>query len=139
MKKVPLEIVIPIYNEGNKVIRLLEDFSVSIKTEFRVFFCYDLDDILVISDIYLNLTSILNRLFNFIYAFTTNQFNKMRQPQGKVCTQLYRSWDRCVHRQVFWVWKQGCSNPVVGLERDGFNGSDFKFNSFVRGSYGDWY
>ena len=44
MKKVPLEIVIPIYNEGNKVIRLLEDFSVSIKTEFRVFFCYDLDD-----------------------------------------------------------------------------------------------
>ena len=43
MEKVPLEIIIPIYNEGGKVIKLLEQFKVSIKTKFRVLFCYDLD------------------------------------------------------------------------------------------------
>ena len=43
MKNVPLEIIIPIYNEGGKVIKLLEQFQVSIKTKFRVLFCYDLD------------------------------------------------------------------------------------------------
>jgi len=43
MEKVPLEIIIPIYNEGGKVIKLLEQFQVSIKTKFRVLFCYDLD------------------------------------------------------------------------------------------------
>ena len=32
MEKVPLEIIIPIYNEGGKVIKLLEQFQVSIKT-----------------------------------------------------------------------------------------------------------
>ena len=44
MKKIPLEIIIPIYNEGEKVIKLLEFFQKSIKTEFRVLFCYDLDN-----------------------------------------------------------------------------------------------
>ena len=44
MKKVPLEIIIPIYNEGVKVIKLLEQFQVLIKTKFRVLFCYDLDN-----------------------------------------------------------------------------------------------
>ena len=44
MEKVPLEIVIPIYNEGEKVIKLLNQFQVSVKTQFRVLLCYDLDD-----------------------------------------------------------------------------------------------
>ena len=44
MKKVSLEIVVPIYNEGEKVVRLLENFQNIIKTEFRVLFCYDLED-----------------------------------------------------------------------------------------------
>tara|TARA_B100001123_G_C15255121_1_gene1004369 strand:- start:860 stop:1597 length:738 start_codon:yes stop_codon:yes gene_type:complete len=41
MKKIPLEIVIPIYNEGEKVIRLLNLFNVAIKTNFKVLLCYD--------------------------------------------------------------------------------------------------
>jgi glycosyltransferase involved in cell wall biosynthesis len=44
MEKVPLEIIIPIYNEGEKVIKLLNQFQVIIKTKFKVLLCYDLHD-----------------------------------------------------------------------------------------------
>ena len=44
MKKISLEIVIPIYNEGEKVIKLLEQFQIIIKIQFRVLLCYDLED-----------------------------------------------------------------------------------------------
>ena len=44
MQKVTLEIVVPIYNEGKKVIKLLEQFQIIIKTQFRVLLCYDLED-----------------------------------------------------------------------------------------------
>ena len=44
MNKVSLEIVVPIYNEGEKVIKLLDQFKILIKTQFRVLLCYDLDD-----------------------------------------------------------------------------------------------
>ena len=44
MIKVPLEIVIPIYNEGENVIKLLRQFESLIKNEFRVLLCYDDDD-----------------------------------------------------------------------------------------------
>jgi len=41
MLKNPLDIVVPIYNEGDKVIKLLNNFQNIIKTKFRVLFCYD--------------------------------------------------------------------------------------------------
>lgn len=44
MKKIPLEIVIPIYNEGKNIIKLFELFQTLVKTEFRVLLCYDLDN-----------------------------------------------------------------------------------------------
>jgi glycosyltransferase involved in cell wall biosynthesis len=44
MKKVPLEIVIPIYNEGKNILKLFELFRTFIKTEFRILLCYDLED-----------------------------------------------------------------------------------------------
>ncbi len=43
MDKVPLEIVIPIYNEGIKVVELLQNFNVIVKTRIRVLLCYDDD------------------------------------------------------------------------------------------------
>jgi len=43
MEKVPLEIVMPIYNEGDKVVKLIDLFNSSIKTKFRVLLCYDSD------------------------------------------------------------------------------------------------
>ena len=41
MKKISLEIVVPIYHEGDKVIKLLDQFQNIIKTQIRVFLCYD--------------------------------------------------------------------------------------------------
>jgi len=43
MKKLPLEIVVPIYNEGKKIIDLLDLFQLNIKNKFRVLLCYDMD------------------------------------------------------------------------------------------------
>ena len=36
-----LDIIVPVYNEGEKLIRLLNNFDKFIKTKFRVLFCYD--------------------------------------------------------------------------------------------------
>ena len=44
MKNVPLEIVIPVFNEGEKILKLMDLFQKNIKTEFRVLFCYDLEN-----------------------------------------------------------------------------------------------
>tara|TARA_B100000989_G_scaffold278538_1_gene240411 strand:- start:246 stop:965 length:720 start_codon:yes stop_codon:yes gene_type:complete len=44
MNKVPLEIIIPVFNEGDKVLKLMELFEINIKSQFRVLFCYDLDN-----------------------------------------------------------------------------------------------
>jgi len=43
MEKVPIEIVIPIFNEGKKVLKLLDLFQSNIKNKIRVLLCYDLD------------------------------------------------------------------------------------------------
>ena len=44
MNKTSLEIIVPIYNEGDKVLRLLQLFQKNIKINFKVFFCYDLEN-----------------------------------------------------------------------------------------------
>jgi len=44
MKKNSLEIVIPIYNEGNNLIKLFKLFDTNVKTDFRVLLCYDNQD-----------------------------------------------------------------------------------------------
>ena len=41
MHNIPLDIIIPIYNEGDKVIKLLNQFKSFIKTDYRVLLCYD--------------------------------------------------------------------------------------------------
>ena len=54
MDNIPLEIIIPIYNEGNKVIKLLDQFSTNVKVPFRVLLCYDHnnDDIFLYTEIF---------------------------------------------------------------------------------------
>ena len=61
MEKYPLEIVIPIYNEGEKVINLLIQFQNIIKTKFKVLLCYDLDndDIFLYKDKNLELNDLI--------------------------------------------------------------------------------
>ena len=41
MQKYPLEIIIPIFNEGEQVIKLLNLINEKIKTKFRILLCYD--------------------------------------------------------------------------------------------------
>ena len=41
MNNPSLDIVIPIYNEGEKIIELFKKFDGNIKTNFRVLLCYD--------------------------------------------------------------------------------------------------
>ena len=43
MNNIPLEIIVPVFNEGKKVVKLLQSFNLNIKTKFRVLFCYDSD------------------------------------------------------------------------------------------------
>ena len=43
MKKVDYEIVIPIYNEGINVLKVLRLFNKFIKYKIRVLLCYDLE------------------------------------------------------------------------------------------------
>ena len=44
MLKIPIDIIIPIYNEGEKIYELLKLFENHISNKFRVLFCYDSDD-----------------------------------------------------------------------------------------------
>ena len=52
MNHTNLEIVIPVYNEGEKILKLLKIFSDLVKTNFKVLICYDLknDDIFKFED-----------------------------------------------------------------------------------------
>ena len=44
MNKLPLEIVIPVYNEGENLINVLQLLDKHVKTNFKVLICYDNDD-----------------------------------------------------------------------------------------------
>lgn len=41
---VSLEIIIPVYNEGENIVAVLDSFKSSVRTKFRVLICYDHDD-----------------------------------------------------------------------------------------------
>ena len=43
MNNVPLEIIVPVFNEGEKILNLMKNFESNINTNFRVLFCYDDD------------------------------------------------------------------------------------------------
>ena len=43
MNIVSFEILIPVFNEGEKVLKLMELFQDNIKNKFKILFCYDLD------------------------------------------------------------------------------------------------
>ncbi len=39
-----LDIVIPVYNEGDKIVKVVEALTLFVKTPFRILICYDRDD-----------------------------------------------------------------------------------------------
>lgn len=45
MSKSDLDIVIPVYNEGENILDLFRAFERYVKTSFRVFICYDFDEV----------------------------------------------------------------------------------------------
>lgn len=56
MTKVSIDILVPVFNEGDKILKLLKLFEKNIKNQFRVLFCYDHDndDILSFSKYFKN-------------------------------------------------------------------------------------
>ena len=44
MKHTPLEIIIPAYNEGENILKLMKLFNLHVKTNFKVLICYDLQN-----------------------------------------------------------------------------------------------
>ena len=52
MNNVPLDIVIPIYNEGKKIVKLLDLIKKNVKTKHRILLCYDdeTDDVFEFKD-----------------------------------------------------------------------------------------
>ncbi len=87
MEKYPLEIVIPIYNEGEKVINLLIQFQNIIKTRFKVLLCYDLDN----DDIFLYKDKL--KKFNFDIDLVKNP---ARGPCSAIKKGLYYGTSDCV-------------------------------------------
>src|SRR3989344_2473889 len=43
-RQIQLDIVIPVYNEGENILDLFQAFEKEVKTKFRVFICYDFDE-----------------------------------------------------------------------------------------------
>ena len=36
MNNIPLEIIVPVFNEGEKVLKLMQSFDLNVRTNFRV-------------------------------------------------------------------------------------------------------
>jgi len=112
MLKSPIDIIIPIYNEGEKVYNLLKLFNDNIKNKFRVLFCYDNDD---------------DNIFNFIDKFQEFKFEikLIKNPTKGPCSAI---------KQGF---KMSNSDCVIVYPADDFlnvNILDKMYNDFKTGS-----
>ena len=113
MNKIPLEIVIPVFNEGDKILKLMELFQNNIKNNFRVLFCYDLDDD--------NIFQYKNKFekFNFEIKFIKN-------PSRGPCSAIKEG------------FKSGNSDCVIVYPADdfiNFNILDEMYNEFINGNH----
>ena len=69
MQKINIDILIPIFNEGEKILELMKLFQQNIKNKFRVIFCYDSEA----DDIFLYKEKLEN--FSFDIEFVKNLEN----------------------------------------------------------------
>lgn len=112
MQKYPLEIIIPIFNEGKQVINLLKLFDEKIKTKFRILLCYDSEE----DDIF----EYINILKNFNFEIKLVQ-NSGQGPCGAI-------------KEGF---KFGNSDSVIVYPADDFiniNILDKMYGEFLNGS-----
>ena len=113
MNKIPLEIIIPVFNEGDKILKLMDLFQRNVKNNFRVIFCYDLDND--------NIFEYKNKLknFNFEILFIKN-------PSRGPCSAIKKG------------LKSGNSDCVIVYPADDFINSnllDTMYNKFLEGSH----
>ena len=87
MNNIPIDLVVPIYNEGERVIQLLEHFQLHIKNKYRVLLCYDLSDD--------NIFQYKNNFkkFNFEVVLVKNP---LRGPSAAIKEGLYYGKSDCV-------------------------------------------
>ena len=80
MHKIPLEIVIPIYNEGEKVVKLLDEFEKYVNTKIRVLLCYDIDE---------------DNIFNYVNEFKKYSFEVVlvKNPLAGPCEAIKHGLD----------------------------------------------
>ena len=78
-----LDIIIPIFNEGNQIIKLLNHFDKKLKSEIIVILCYDNDN----DDIFQNLESLKN--FKF-------EIKLVKNPHQGPCTAVIEGLKKAV-------------------------------------------
>jgi glycosyltransferase involved in cell wall biosynthesis len=113
MNKIPLEIIIPVFNEGDKVLKLMELFQKNIKNNFRVLFCYDLED---------------DNIFKYMDKFKEFNFDiqLIKNPSKGPCSAIKEG------------FKSGNSDCVIVYPADdftNFNLLDKMYSEFINGSH----
>ena len=113
MNKIPLEIIIPVFNEGDKVLKLMELFQKNIKNNFRVLFCYDLED---------------DNIFKYMDKFKEFNFDiqLIKNPSKGPCLAIKEG------------FKSGSSDCVIVYPADdfiNFNLLDKMYSEFINGSH----
>lgn len=113
MNKVSFEIVIPVFNEGEKVLKLMELFERNIKNNFRVLFCYDLanDNIFELDD--------QLKKFNFEIKYVKN-------PLKGPCSAI---------KEGFKLAKSDCVIVYPADDFLNYNILDKMYNEFLNGSH----
>ena len=112
MIKTPIDIIIPVYNEGEKVYNLLKLFNDNIKNKFRVLFCYDLDD---------------DNIFNYIEKFQEFNFEIkfIKNPNRGPCSAI---------KQGFLMSNSECVIVYPADDFLNFNILDKMYGNFKMGS-----
>ena len=112
MIKTPIDIIIPVYNEGEKVYNLLKLFNDNIKNKFRVLFCYDLDD---------------DNIFNYIEKFQEFNFEikLIKNPSRGPCSAI---------KQGFLISNSECVIVYPADDFLNFNILDKMYSDFKTGS-----
>ena len=112
MIKTPIDIIIPVYNEGEKVYNLLKLFNDNIKNKFRVLFCYDLDD---------------DNIFKYIEKFQEFNFEIkfIKNPSRGPCSAI---------KQGFLMSNSECVIVYPADDFLNFNILDKMYNNFKMGS-----
>ena len=113
MKNLPLEILIPVFNEGSQILKLMKLLNENVKTKFRVLFCYDLEN----DDIF----KFKNELNKFDF-----EIEYIKNPSRGPCSAIKSGFEN------------GNSDCVIVYPADDFlnyNILDNMYNKFLDGSH----